>query len=104
MALWADSRIQLGLSESEFYDLAMVELEALFASHHRREAYIDYRFGKLCEVIARVQGVKDVKPEDFFPSIKSLTKESAPEQSADQMLAWAQMFASLNTTKNTPDK
>ncbi|MGJ5817036.1 hypothetical protein [Paludibaculum fermentans] len=96
--------MQLHLTEDELWDLAFVELDALFASHRKQEAYQDYRFGKLCEIIALSQGVKTnngakISPELFFPSIKQLTKETA-EQSPEQMLAWAEQFAAANKTSD----
>jgi hypothetical protein len=77
----------------------------LFASHRKQEAYQDYRFGKLCEIIALSQGVKTnngakISPDLFFPSITQLAK-ATPEQTPEQMLAWAEQFAALN---KTPDK
>jgi hypothetical protein len=97
--------MQLRLTEDELWELTFIELDALFASHRKQEAYQDYRFGKVCEIIALSQGVKTnngakISPELFFPSVKNLTKETA-EQTPDQMLAWAEMFAALN---KTPDK
>lgn len=93
--MWAFGRYDLGLSEDSFWDLTLLEFNALSERYREGQKWLNYRAAMVCAVIANT--VRDPKkktspwtPDDFMPTRerKRMTDEQlfARVQSINAML------------------
>jgi hypothetical protein len=99
MNAWAVGRVDLGLSEPEFWSLVPREYRALVDRHTEQLKLEDLRFGQLASLVANVAGSKKPDgtrfvPYDFFPSLIPTGRQqlAAPglAQEAAVAAAWNQ--------------
>ena len=86
--MWAFGRYDLNLSEVEFWNLTLKELNALIERCNSNDDRQNYRTALLCSVIAntvrnRKKKARPFTPEDFLPNKRH------GAQTVEQMLAQA---------------
>ena len=90
MGLWVIARVDLGLSEEDFWRSSSRNVLRLLDRHRERDEFDrtldDLRFGKVCALIADLfakapEGAKGYEPSDFFPNLpESKRREQTPEE------------------------
>lgn len=69
--MWAFGRLDLGLSDAEFWDSTIEEFTALANRHKERERMLNYRAGVIASMIYNVNRGKTqeaLKPLELFES------------------------------------
>lgn len=88
------ARVQLGLSDEEFFDLTPLQLSYLTERYEHERESLDFRAGVIASTVAnchRKKGKKAFKPKDFMPDYGDAPKK---QQGPNQMRMMAMM---LNT-------
>jgi len=96
-------RYDLGLSEDEFWELTLKELNALVERHESNHGWLNYRAALICSIIANSvphKGDKIFTYADFMPKMKP--RKSKP-QTAEQMLATVKMLHAAYGEKVTEE-
>jgi len=88
--LWAFGRYDLYLSEFDFWNLTLVEFNALSERYRESQKWLNYRAAMICAVVAntvrdRKKKSKPWTPDDFMP-IKECRQMTA-EQMFNQVQA-----------------
>lgn len=71
------ARVDLGLTEAEFWALTPAKFFSLAERVSARETMQDFRAGALVWVVRKIAGDKQARIEDFFPSLKAIKKNRA---------------------------
>lgn len=73
VALWAQGRLSLGLTDADFWELTLRGYGALMEVAKAREQLQDLRAGMVAATVANCHRGKDTQafgPADFFPGLK----------------------------------
>lgn len=84
LELWAVGKLDLGLTDEEFWGLTLVELNALCTTRRQLTKRDDLRAARICLTIAQTNGNKDVDLDTFMPKTDA---EIRAERQA-RFLAW----------------
>jgi len=93
LAIWANARIALGLSEQEFWRLTPAKLTAMVDVVNDLTKLEDYRADVIVTVIRRIVGDKKAQMWDFFPQHK--TKREPKVVTADEVRANMKAFIEM---------
>jgi hypothetical protein len=78
--LWSFGRFSLKLSETEFWHLTLLELDALIQRYKEEQDWLNLRPALICSTLANIhrdpKKSKIYKPLDFMPEIR---KRQTPE-------------------------
>lgn len=98
LQLWALVRYDLKLSEKEFWELSVDQLEALVARRNLELERQDYHAALICWVLANIHRGPKQKPyqiTDFMPNAKRKAKQT-PEQMISMLQGWQAFYGKKN--------